>query len=223
MKKWQQAVHGTLMVVMAVNSLPAYAQQGVAIGNGNDVVEGTVSDNACATAGAATCTINALQRAIFSSVVAAIPAGTNAIGTVSLGIQSYTQSVGGAGMLVNTGNASAVLHVCGNYAQLSTTNNATTLQIIAGASGKTIYICDFDISVSGTATNINFTIGTGTNCASGSSTLGQTWYATGTGWAKAATNPYYRGLSSAAVGSAALCETSSATATFGVGIYYDQY
>lgn len=211
MKKWQQAVHGTLMTVMVVNSFPAFAQQSVRVPNGNDVVEGTVSDNACATAGAATCTINALQRAIFSAVTGPVPA------------QTYTTSIGGAGMLVNTGNASAILHVCGNYAQLSTTNNATTLQIIPGASGKTIYICDFDFSVAGTATNINFTIGTGTNCASGAVTLGQTWYATGTGWAKAATNPYYRGLSSAAVSSASLCVTSSATATFGTGVYYDQY
>ena len=211
MKKWQQAVHGTLMVVMAVNSLPAYAQQGVAIGNGNDVVEGTLSDTACASPSTATCSIAALLRMNGSAIQGPIPS------------QNYVTPIGGAGMLVNTGNASAILHVCGSYAQLSTTNNGTTLQIIPGASGKTIYICDFDMSVSGTATNINFTIGTGTNCASGSATLGQTWYATGTGWAKAATNPYYRGLSSAAVSSASLCETSSATATFGIGVYYDQY
>lgn len=210
MNKWKQAVHGTLMVVVASNCLPAYAQQAVSVPNGLDVTQGGLADSACASAGAASCSIAALARANLSAVLAPIPP------------QTYTTSIGGVGLLVNSNNASAVLEACSNYTSLSTTFNGTTLQLIAGVSGQTIRICDFDLSVAGTATNINFTIGTGTNCASGSATLGQTWYATGTGWAKAATNPFYRGLKASAA-SAALCLTSSATATLGGGVYYDQY
>jgi hypothetical protein len=99
----------------------------------------------------------------------------------------------------------------------------TALQIVAASAGKTIYICDYDITPNNaSATNISFQIGTGTNCANGNATLGAIWYmAANEG--KIAANPFYRGLNSGAVGSSALCVNSSATSTFGVNLYYDQY
>jgi hypothetical protein len=82
MKKWQTTVHGGMMIVMLGNSLPAYAQQAVRIPNGNNVVEGTLTDAACASAGAVSCTINALSRLMASTMAGAIATGTNPIGSV---------------------------------------------------------------------------------------------------------------------------------------------
>lgn len=82
MKKWQTTLHGGMMIVMMANSLPAHAQQAVRIPNGNDVTLGTLGDGACATAGAATCSIAALNRGMFSAIVGAIATGTNPIGSV---------------------------------------------------------------------------------------------------------------------------------------------
>jgi hypothetical protein len=82
MKKWQTTLHGGMMIVMLGNSLPAYAQQAVRIPNGNDVALGSVGDSACGSAGAVSCTLNAISRLIASAVLGAIGTGTNPIGSV---------------------------------------------------------------------------------------------------------------------------------------------
>lgn len=122
----------------------------------------------------------------------------------------------------NTATTIANMHVCGNYTSLSM-SVATTLQVIAAASGKTIYICDYEVYNGVTSTTtLTWQIGTGTNCASGLTQLGAAMYP-GTNWGKIAANPFYRGLNTGAVGSAALCVKSTVTTTFDVGVYYDQY
>jgi hypothetical protein len=73
MKKWQTTLHGGMMIVMLGNSLPAYAQQAVRIPNGNDVALGSLGDSACASAGAVSCTLAALERSLFSAFIASQP------------------------------------------------------------------------------------------------------------------------------------------------------
>ena len=92
MKKWQTTLHGSMMIVMLGNSLPAYAQQGVTIKNGGDVVEGSLGDSACATSGAASCTIAAIVRGVLAGVQAPIPPQTapyTIIGGVINGADTY--------------------------------------------------------------------------------------------------------------------------------------
>lgn len=203
---WSKAAHASMCLVMLGNQ--AYAQQAVQMQDGKDATQGAKADGVCPSPSNATCSVISLDRAIFSAVSGPVPA------------QSYTASIGGVGMLVNTNNASAVMRVCGTYTTLSM-SVATTLQIVAASTGKTIFICDFDISNNATTTNISFQIGTGTNCTSGLTQLGQTWYANAN-WARGASNAIYRGMNSGAIASSALCVKSTVTATFDVGVYYDQ-
>lgn len=204
---WSKTAQASMCVVMLGNQ--AYAQQAVRIPDGNDLTQGAKADGICPSPSNATCSVISLDRAIFSAALAPIPA------------QSFTASIGGSGALVNTNNASSIMHICGTYTTLSLAV-ATTLQIVAASSGKTIYVCDFDISNNATTTNISFQIGTGTNCASGITQLGQTWYANAN-WGKGAANAIYRGMNSGAIASSALCVKSTITATLDVGVYYDQY
>lgn len=203
---WSKAAQASMCVVMLGNQ--AYAQQAVQMQDGKDATQGAKTDGVCPSPSNATCSVISLDRAIFSAISGPIPS------------QSYTASIGGVGMLVNTNNASAVIRICGTYTTLSM-SNATTLQIVGASTGKTIFICDYDISNGSTATNFSFQIGTGTNCGNGVAQLGQTWYMSGN-WGKAGGNAIYRGMNSGAIGSAALCAKSTITATFDVGVYYDQ-
>lgn len=204
---WSKAAHASMCLVMLGNQ--AYAQQAVQMQDGKDATQGAKADGVCPSPSNATCSVISLDRAIFSAVLGPIP------------VQSFTASIGGVGTLVNTNNASSIMHICGTYTTL-TMAVATTLQMVAASAGKTIYVCDFDISNNATTTNISFQIGTGTNCASGITQLGQTWYANAN-WGKAAGNAIYRGMNSGAIGSSALCVKSTITATLDVGVYYDQY
>lgn len=210
MKPLQKVVHGGMMAVVMFNALPVMAQQAVQIQDGKDVTLGSKADAACPSPTTNTCTVNSLQKAMLSAINAPIPG------------QSYTASIGGVGVLVQQGAGSAILEVCGTYTTLSINAGATSMQIIGTASGN-IRICDFDISNNSTAGTaiMNFVIGTGANCATNSSQLGQAWYMAAA-WAKAAMNPYYRGLNSSAVGSSALCVKTSATTQVDVGVYYDR-
>jgi hypothetical protein len=187
----------------------AFAQVGVAIQDGNAVTLGNSTvTTVCATPTTNPCTNNQLERAIMSAVQAPIPA------------QNFTVSVGGMGMLVEgANNASAVMHVCSTFTSL-TFSVATTLQIIGASSGKAIYICDYDLT-NGTATVLQFQIGTGTNCASANATLGMPWQLGANSGVKGSNN-VYRGMNSGAVGSAALCLNSTVTSVVGVQVYYDQ-
>ena len=238
MKKWQAFTNAGLMVLTFGQQ--AMAQQGVTIKDGQDVTQGAKGDAACANA-TASCSLIALDKALYSGITSPIPgqSSTTSIGGVGIlqgglavsstnpvfvqsASQTYTTSIGAAGQLVNTNNASALVHICGNYTTLSMTI-ASTLVLVQGAAGSTIYVCDYDISVNGVSTtNISMQIGTGTQCGSNTHQLGQSWYA-GLNWAKIAANPYYRGLSSNAVASASLCIKSTVTSTLDFGLYYDQY
>jgi hypothetical protein len=140
---------------------------------------------------------------------------------VGVAIATSFTGLTGSLILVNTNNLAQLPHLCGNYTTVALTTN-TTAQMVAGVNGQTIYVCDYDIMVGTTASNINFVIGTGTNCASGAVQLGMVW-PFGINSGKIAANPYYRGMNSSAVGSAALCAQSSATSNVYVGVYYDQY
>lgn len=229
--KIKRAANSVIQGSLALQFLmtqPGFAQVGVTAQDGNIATLGvTTNTTPCASATATPCTLSQLERALLSSVLAPIPAGSNVIGGVNLagGTASIALTGGTATVQVQQGNSSTTvsnLHVCGNYTSLSMTV-ATTLQVVAAVSGKTIYICDFDISNGVTSTTtITWQIGTGTNCANAAAQLGAAWYA-GTNWGKIAANPYYRGLNTGAVGSSALCVKSTVTTTFDVGVYYDQY
>lgn len=198
MNKWKSAVHGGMSIIMFTNNSMAIAQTSVRANDGNVSTLGAKADTACVTPSSTTCSVVSIMKGAFSATIA------------------------GASSLQGNNSTSVVqLRVCGNYTTLSLAV-ATTLQIVAAASGKTIYVCDFDISNSATTTNVSFQIGTGTNCATGSTQLGQTWYANAN-WGKAAMNSVYRGMNSGAVASSALCVKITTASNVDVGVYYDQF
>jgi|SRR5215475_14810364 len=50
-------------------------------------------------------------------------------------------------------------------------NTATTTRFVTGAAGQSIYVVHWIIVAGGTATNVTFVTGTGTNCGTGQSSL----------------------------------------------------
>ena len=103
MNKWQTTVHGGMMIVMLGNCLPAYAQQAVRVPNGYDVTLGSLGDSACASSGAVSCTLAALNRALLTAVLGAIGTGTNPIGSV----QPTTAANWGVGAIASVPPANA--------------------------------------------------------------------------------------------------------------------
>jgi len=221
MKRTANSVIQGSIAIQFLLTQPGFSQVGVQAQDGNIVTLGnTTNTTPCATPTTNPCTQNQLERALMSAIQSPIPAGSNVIGGVNLA--GGTTTVQNQLLQGNDSTTFVSARICGNYTSLSMTV-ATTLQIIAASSGKTIYICDFDISngVISTST-ITMQIGTGTNCANAAAQLGGAWYA-GTNWGKIAANPYYRGLNTGAVGSSALCVKSTVTTTFDFGVYYDQF
>lgn len=82
-----------------------------------------------------------------------------------------SQSGGMGGSVTVTGGSVAVTNLtsCDNTASISM-SSATTTQAIALASGKSVYVCGFVFNADG-KTTAKLVQGTGTNCATGQSSL----------------------------------------------------
>jgi hypothetical protein len=105
---------------------------------------------------------------------AALPLPT---GAASAANQTATQAATGAAVPASaryTGfNASGNLVggiICDNSAIYDASTTGST-QLVALSSGKVIYVCGFSFYVGGTATNVKLVYGTGTNCATGSTSM----------------------------------------------------
>lgn len=96
---------------------------------------------------------------------------------------------------------------------------ATTTQLVALSSGKSIYICSYDIQSNGTA-SVKLVYGTGSNCGTGTTQLtsnldltAQTGLSRGSGL----------GMLAKTAASNALCATSSAAVNVHVDVTYTQF
>jgi len=178
------------------------------------------------------------------SITAALPAGSNTIGNTNA-VQSGTWTVqpgntanttpwltkgnseSGTGAAVpsqatlvggvSSGNLAGIV-ACDSSANLTMTT-ATTTQMVALASGKSIYVCGFVVNGGGTTTT-KLVYGTGTNCGTGTANITPP-FNLGTG----STVSLGTGLGSLAktpLGNA-LCATNSAAANATVFVTYTQF
>lgn len=117
----------------------------------------------------------------------------------------------------SSGNLTGII-ACDSSAFLDMTT-ATTTQLVALSSGKTIYVCSYDIQSNGTA-SVKLAYGTGTNCGTGTTQLtsnldltAQTGLSRGSGL----------GMLTKTAASNALCATSSAAVNVHVDVTYTQF
>jgi hypothetical protein len=118
----------------------------------------------------------------------------------------------------NVGNASVQPHLCGSHAY-ATAATATDTSLVAGVSGKNIYVCDYSVSFNGT-TNVYLETSASTSCSTPTQ-VDQPWYGV-VNAGKISSNPYFEGLKTSASGQT-LCFNNSAAATASVAVNYDQY
>jgi hypothetical protein len=117
----------------------------------------------------------------------------------------------------SSGNLAGIV-ACDSSA-LSTISTATTTQIVALVSGKSIYICGLVMNGGGTTT-AKLVYGTGTNCATGLTSLTPAFtLASGTNLAVGGGLGY---VAKTITGNA-LCVTNSAAATANVFVAYTQF
>ena len=105
---------------------------------------------------------------------------------------------------VSTGNSAATPHICGSTAHA--TLAAADTQIVNVSGTTSIYVCDYDISFSGTV-NVYLEQATSGTCAT-LTQLTQTWFGVANA-GRAGSNAFYRGLHTAA--SSQLCLHGSTT------------
>lgn len=115
-------------------------------------------------------------------------------------------------------NQPSAMISCNATAQYSA-SAAALLKVVTGVANKIIYICGYTIHGGG-ATNVGLSIGTGTNCGTGTAAL-TPQYVLASGTDVTDSSPYFRGLQVPALTD--LCVNSSAAAAAQVIIYYGQY
>lgn len=192
----------------------------VTIQDGGNVidVQGTVTVTGTVTANAGTdlTTVNLLTTAAHNDAF-----GT--AGSPDTQVRSVQGVTGMTPIVISGANANPKIN-CTNNAFLNMTS-ATTTEIVALSGSTIIYVCSFSIvSNGGTATNVKFVDGTGTNCATSQSDRSANMPFT----AAANTVGISRGsgegmiLKTSTAGDA-LCVTSSGAATIAVDISYAQF
>lgn len=100
-------------------------------------------------------------------------------------------------------------------------NSASGLtQIVALASGKTIYVCSGSMGVGGTASSLQLVYGTGTACATGTTNITPSWQLAANSGREFG-SPFFNGLKTAA--SNALCLRNSGANAAQTEIHFAQF
>lgn len=210
-----------------VGSLPAFASPPAVTQSGTwniTNISGTVS----LPTGAAT---SALQTTINTTLGTPFQAG-GSIGNTSFGI-TQTSPVSGLGIgatgsavpanaIYNGAQGSsglAGLISCDNFIVYDASTSGST-QLVALSSGKTIYVCGYSIGVGATATNVKLIYGTGSACASGTTSLTPAYQLAANGGVTDRA-PFYNGMKTAA--SNELCINASAGNAVQAVVYYAQF
>ncbi len=114
--------------------------------------------------------------------------------------------------------------VCNHFAQLQMTT-ATTTQIVALVAGAEVRICSYAIqgSTTSTATTLKLVYGTGTACASGTTSLTPAWNMPASSTALPFTQGHGVGELFQTPAGDALCATNSAAGTVNISVTYAQF
>ena len=161
------------------------------------------------------CGLLALAACAMAQVNVSAPAPVKDQASASTGsaVPSVAQYVGGVG----SGNLGGIV-ACDSSAMI-TVSTATTTQVVALTSGKSVYVCGFAINGGG-ATTAKLVYGTGTSCGTGTTSLTPAFtLASGTMLSLGGGLGY---VTKAPSGNA-LCVTNSAAATANVFVTYTQF
>lgn len=116
-----------------------------------------------------------------------------------------------------TGGLMTGIKVCDQHAKYDASTSGST-KIVSGVSGRKVYICGLLIQVGATATNVQITEGTGTNCGSGSANITPAYQLPvngGTGFL----SPFWTGMQSA-VAADDVCVNASAANAVQADLWY---
>jgi hypothetical protein len=168
-------INGTVTVNGSGTTQPTSVAAGQIV-NGADVALGATTDAACA-GGGSTCTLEARTAHLENLIASSIPAGTNLIGNVG----SATGSAPPSAAVYLGGNASGAtggqlkgLITCDSHAKFdATTTGYVTL--VPGVASRKIYVCGYILGTGGTATNLDLSEDTVTNCTNAPATLTPVW------------------------------------------------
>jgi hypothetical protein len=163
-------------------------------------------------AGAVRCTNDRMMLVSDPLLLAAAQAGTATNGSAP---SASSIGVGGNGSGA-TGGLQRLQIICDQHAFFDSTTQLTTL--VAGVSGRKIYICGYIVSTGATATNIGLTSGTGTNCASTSVAITPVYKLLAND-SRGANSPTWNGLITLANGDN-LCQSASAANDHQVEVWY---
>ncbi len=113
---------------------------------------------------------------------------------------------------------------CNNFAQLQM-STATTTQIVALAAGAKVRICAYALqgSTTATATTLKLVYGTGSSCASGTTSLTPTWNLPATSTSLPFSQGHGVGELFQTPAGNALCATNSAAGTVNISVTYAQF
>lgn len=163
-------------------------------------------------AGAVRCTNDRMMLVSDPLLLAAAQAGTATNGSAP---STSSIGVGGNGSGA-TGGLQRLQIICDQHAFFDSTTQLTTL--VAGVSGRKVYICGYIVSTGATATNIGLTSGTGTNCASTSVAITPVYKLLAND-SRGANSPTWNGLITLANGDN-LCQSASAANDHQVEVWY---
>ena len=117
------------------------------------------------------------------------------------------------------------VHTACNHFQQLQMSTATTTQIVALASGQQIRICAYALqgSTTSTATTLKLVYGTGTACASGTTSLTPIWNMPASSTALPFSQGHGVGELFQTPAGNALCATNSAAGTVNISVTYAQF
>ncbi len=184
--------------------------------DGWNITEGTKADSAYGGSGSAS--IVAILKGIYSVANSAIVSGSNIIGKVGI-----DQTTPGTTNLVQ-----ATQDPCGYQLKtnVAIATSSGTLQLVAGSSGKKVYICSFHV-IAAAAAVLNVIEGTGSSCttANEAAIWGSTTAASGESYAANGGMTYGNGVGTIGVTATAangICLLQSGTAALAGNITYVQ-
>jgi hypothetical protein len=178
-------------------------------------------------------TTNGVSIAQVGANTVAAGNGTSGTGNLRVNIASDNSPVAGLGAgatgsappanainngATSSGNLTGLIACDSSIVYDASTNGST--QLVGLTSGQTIYVCGYSIGVGAVATNVKLTYGTGTACASGTTSLTPAYQFAANGGVTDR-SPFYSGMKTAVANE--LCINTSAGNPVQAVVYYTKF
>jgi hypothetical protein len=156
------------------------------------------------------CTFDVNGRLLVTTLSSSVGVGATGSAPPANAVYLGANSSGATGGLLKG------LIQCDSFVPLNNLATATTAELVALTSGRTIYVCGFHIVASGTTT-VTLKYGTGSNCGTGTQVITDGYDLTAqTGLVDR--SAFWQGMKTASAN--ALCVTNSAAVKITGGVYY---